>query len=205
MSIPSNKSTFLKNVVGPNCDFNGDIISAFSKTPRELFVDEAFKYKAYKDFALPIGSNQTISKPSTVAIMINQLKHGKCYNVLEIGTGSGYQTAILSRIFEQVYTVEILPQLYARATYILKKLFISNVSFKISNGWAGWPDFAPFDNIIISASLNDVPKELISQLRVGGIIVLPLSGFITKIVKKDDLSLEIKRISGCKFVDFVLE
>jgi len=133
-----------------------------------------------KTIALPIGYGQTISRPSTVAKMVSALNCNKKLTVLEVGTGSGYQTAILTKIFSHVYTIEILPNLYARASKILKSIYIGNVTFKIGNGFNGIPEFAPYDNIIISAELNKIPEPLVIQLKIGGTMVLPFNGYIVK-------------------------
>jgi protein-L-isoaspartate(D-aspartate) O-methyltransferase len=199
------KKVFINEIIAPACNHNPLIINAFESIPRERFLDDAFKFKAYKDMALPIGHHQTISKPSTVAKMLSYLNIHESLNVLEIGTGSGYQTALLSKIFLHIYTIEILPNLYAKASKILKSLYIGNVTFKIGNGYNGLPEYAPFDNIIISAELPKIPDPLIKQLKIGGVIIAPCNGYILKVVKKDNFDARIEKLDPCKFVNFVLE
>lgn len=195
---------FLKEVIAENCYNNIEIIEAFSKVPRHKFVDEALINIAYNDNALPIGYGQTISKPSTVAFMTYLLEPTKTDEILEIGTGSGFQTAILSRLCKTVYTVERIPQLYERASRILRNMHINNIRFKIDNGVVGWEENAPFDKIIITAGHWEIPKTLISQLKNDGRIVLPLNNEIV-VAKKEDGALIIQATyKKCKFVDFVL-
>jgi len=196
---------FIEDIIAPSCDRNPLILNAFESIPRELFLDNAFKFKAYKDIALPIGYHQTISKPSTVAKMIHGLYCNSSMNILEIGTGSGYQTAILSKIFSHVYTIEVLPNLYSRASKILKSIYISNVTFKIGNGANGFPEYAPYDNIIISAEVNKIPESLINQLKIGGVMVAPLNGQIVKIIKKGYSDFTTEKLGACKFVNFVID
>jgi protein-L-isoaspartate(D-aspartate) O-methyltransferase len=199
------KNKFINEIIVPACENNALIIKAFERVPREKFLDDAFKYRAYKDIALPIGHQQTISKPSTVAKMISGLFCNENANVLEIGTGSGYQTAILSKIFSHVYTIEVLPHLYSKASKILKSLYISNVTYKIGNGYNGLPEYAPYDNIIISAELSKIPEPLIKQLKIGGLMVAPYNGNIVKIMKIDNFDVNMEKLGTCKFVNFVLE
>lgn len=200
----SKKKIFIEDIIAPACKRNPLILNAFESIPRELFLDNAFKFKAYKDIALPIGYNQTISKPSTVAKMISGLYCNNSMNILEIGTGSGYQTAILAKIFSHVYTIEILPVLYSRASKILKSIYISNVTFKIGNGATGFPEYAPYDNIIVSAEVNKIPESLINQLKIGGVMVLPFNGHIVKIIKKSNSDFATEKLGTCKFVNFVI-
>ena len=200
----SKKKLFIENIIGPSCNRNPLVMSAFESIPRRLFIDEAFKFKAYEDIALPIGYGQTISRPSTVAKMVSALNCNKKLTVLEVGTGSGYQTAILTKIFSHVYTIEILPNLYARASKILKSIYIGNVTFKIGNGFNGIPEFAPYDNIIISAELNKIPEPLVIQLKIGGTMVLPFNGYIVKILKKNYTEITTEKLDTCKFVDFII-
>jgi len=195
---------FLKEIIAENCSNNIEIIEAFSKVPRHKFVDEALINIAYQDNALPIGYGQTISKPSTVAYMTYLLEPSNTDEILEIGTGSGFQTAILSRLCKTVYTVERIPQLYERASRILRSMHFGNIRFKIDNGNAGWEENAPFDKILITAGHTEIPKTLISQLKNGGRIVLPLNNEIVIAEKKDDTLILKNTSKECKFVDFVL-
>jgi len=194
---------YLREIVSKNCFNDERIVDAFSKVFRDKFVEEAFMLSAYEDKSLPIGFGQTISKPSTVAFMTYLLELNNEDIVLEIGTGSGFQTAILSKLCKTVYTVERIPQLYLRASSILKRMHCLNISFKIDNGKLGWIENSPFDKIIITAGHTVVPDELVTQLKEGGLIVMPLNEKIT-VIKKIDNSLKIlESDKECKFVNFV--
>ncbi len=143
-------------------------------TPRHIFVDEALASRAYEDTALPIGYGQTISQPYIVARMTEVLLGGgQCNKVLEIGTGSGYQTAVLAQLVDQVYSVERIPELHARARKALAEMHIRNVRFQLSDGSWGWKQFAPYDGIIVTAAPEQVPEELLAQLADGGRLVIP--------------------------------
>jgi protein-L-isoaspartate(D-aspartate) O-methyltransferase len=153
---------------------NLDVLEAIRQTPRHLFVDEALSSRAYEDTALPIGSNQTISQPYIVARMTEALlEGGELKNVLEIGTGSGYQTAILSPLVRRVYTVERIDALLNQAKERFKMLRLRNIRTKHSDGRMGLPEYAPFDGIIVTAAPEIIPQELIDQLAPGGRLVLP--------------------------------
>ncbi len=152
------------------------IKNAFLNVERHEFVAQALRFRAYEDISLPIGFNQTISHPSIVAYMTSLLELEGNERVLEIGTGSGYQAAILSKLCKQVYTVEIKPGLFEKAHSLLKfKLKITNIKCYLSDGSIGLPDIAPFDRIIVTCSSDDgIPEKLISQLKFDGIMVLPV-------------------------------
>ena len=195
---------FFKNIIAPNCNNDPLVINAFRKIPRSMFIDEAISTQAYADDALPIGFQQTISKPSTVALMTYSLNLSPQDVVLEIGTGSGYQTAILSILSKFVYTVERIPQLYNNTSTRLRKLFINNVKYKIGNGADGWDEYSPFDHIIITAGITHLPTQLLTQLKTGGSMLLPLNDCITKLTKTPD-EIEEKKIRYCKFVDFIID
>ncbi len=151
------------------------VLAAIGEIPRERFVEEALRAKAYADAPLPIGEKQTISQPWIVARMTELLEPDGRGRVLEIGTGSGYQAAVLSKVFELVYTVERLPALSRRAREVLRDLGILNVHFKIFDGSYGWGEFAPYPAIVVTASVPDVPEPLLSQLDEGGRMVVPVS------------------------------
>lgn len=180
-----------------------DVLNAFLKVPRHLFVPESLVREAYEDYPLPIGFGQTISQPYMIAYMVQALKPSKDLKVLEIGTGSGYTTAILSELFKEVYTVEIVPELSERAQKILKDLGYDNIYFKIGDGSEGWEEKAPFDRIIVTAAAPDVPEPLKGQLAEGGILVIPISrGFsdvLYRFIKKND-KLEGEELTYCSFV-----
>jgi protein-L-isoaspartate(D-aspartate) O-methyltransferase len=189
--------------VAESCFQDESIIEAFVKVPRHKFLDEALFALAYQDNALPIGFGQTISKPSTVAYMTYLLELRPEDEVLEIGTGSGFQAAILSRLCKMVYTVERIPQLYQRASSILRSLHFGNIRFKIDNGKVGWEENAPFDKIIITAGHTEIPEALVSQLKEGGKVVLPLNNEIVVGIKENG-EIKLKCTNRqCKFVDFV--
>jgi protein-L-isoaspartate(D-aspartate) O-methyltransferase len=194
---------YINEIVAPNCKNDQRIIDAFVKIDRLKFLDAAMASKAYKDDALPIGFGQTISKPSTVAFMTYMLQIKETDMILEIGTGSGFQAAILSYLADTVYTVERIPQLYQRASSIIRKQFINNVYFKIDNGKIGWEEKAPFDKIIVTAGADSMPEELLSQLKIGGKMVIPLKDEIVVIDKTKD-GIETKKTKSCSFVEFVL-
>jgi len=178
------------------------VINAMLKVPRHLFVDESQWDSAYNDYPLPIGMGQTISQPYIVAIMTESLKLTGKEKVLEIGTGSGYQAAILAEIVEQVYTVEIIPVLYERA----KKPLAEYTNVKLSNhdGYYGWKEFAPFDRIIVTAAPDHIPRPLIEQLKDGGIMVIPVgppgwNQVLWKVVKEND-DVKTMKIIDVSFV-----
>ena len=150
------------------------VLNAMQTVPREVFVPEDLKDQAYNDNPLPIGFDQTISQPYIVAFMTESLELQPEYKVLEIGTGSGYQAAILSRICCEVYTVEIIKELAGRAGEIFEKQLYDNIHIKVGDGHQGWPEQSPFDSIIVTAAGVDIPTPLISQLKVGGKMILPL-------------------------------
>lgn len=150
------------------------LLKAIEEVPRERFVDEAFEHKAWENTALPIGSGQTISQPYTVARMTALLELTPASRVLEIGTGSGYQTAILAHLVEHVCSVERIKGLQWQAKRRLKQLDLHNVSTRHGDGWLGWPSRGPFDAIIVTAAPPEIPSALMSQLDDGGIMVLPV-------------------------------
>lgn len=154
---------------------NERILAVMTETPRHIFVDEALASRAYEDTALPIGHNQTISQPYIVARMTELLLENGCPGkVLEIGTGCGYQTAILARLAAQVYSVERLEGLLKNAKDRLWELGIKTVGFRHGDGSEGWPEYAPFDAILVAAAPQTIPLALLEQLAIGGVMVLPL-------------------------------
>jgi protein-L-isoaspartate(D-aspartate) O-methyltransferase len=150
------------------------VLAALEAVPRHLFVPAGERGKAYADHPLPIGGGQTISQPYMVALMTSLLDLRPGARVLEIGTGSGYQAAILSRVAGEVYTIEILPPLAERARRILADLGCRNVHLRTGDGFQGWPEAAPFDGIIVTAAPPSVPDPLLQQLKVGGRLVIPV-------------------------------
>jgi protein-L-isoaspartate(D-aspartate) O-methyltransferase len=150
------------------------VVAAMRRVPRHLFVDEALRDRAYGDHPLPIGEQQTISQPYIVALMTSLLELRGSEKVLEVGTGSGYQTAVLAELARRVCSIERLPALATRARAVLERLGYTNVWIRIGSGTLGWPDEAPFDRILVAAAGPDVPPPLFEQLAEGGRMVLPL-------------------------------
>jgi len=155
---------------------NPAVLEAIRATPRHLFVDEALASRAYEDTALPIGCGQTISQPYIVARMTELLLEVEPRKVLEVGTGSGYQAAILSSLVDKVYSTERIETLASQARQRFRKLEYRNVRVQHSDGIWGWPQFEPFDAIIVTAGGEEIPKPLLEQLAVGGRLVMPLGG-----------------------------
>jgi len=151
-----------------------DVLAAVERVPRHRFVPKHLQQQAYDDRPLPIGQGQTISQPFVVALMTQALALTPESRVLEIGTGSGYQTAILAELAGEVYTVEVRPDLQARAKRILDALGYANIHYRTGDGWAGWSEKAPFDAIIVTAAAPEWPRALISQLAEGGRMVIPV-------------------------------
>jgi protein-L-isoaspartate(D-aspartate) O-methyltransferase len=170
---PSNKEMVETQIAGRGIR-DQRVLQAFADTDRIHFVIEEKLDSAYQDNPLPIGFEQTISQPYMVAEMTELLELEPTDRVLEIGTGSGYQTAILSKLASEVYTVEIIPELSLRAQSVLKKLGVENVMFKTGSGYEGWLEYAPFDAIIVTAAPEQIPDELVKQLTEGGRMVLPV-------------------------------
>ncbi len=182
---------------------NARVLGAMSKVPRQLFVDEKFAEFAYQDAPLPINENQTISQPYIVALMTQTAQLQPNHRVLEIGTGSGYQAAILSEIVKEVYSVEIIESLAREAKDRLQSLGYKNAQVKHGDGFQGWEEFAPFDAILITAATPKIPQPLWDQLREGGIMVLPLEEILGQdLVKLTKTSEGINReiITGVRFV-----
>ena len=185
---------------------NTAIYKAFEKIDRKLFVPEEYKEYAYEDRPLPIGSVQTISQPTMICIMLKVLDINPHNSVLEIGTGSGYTTALISQLAKKVYTIERLAELSYRAQKIFESLNLSNVKCKIGDGTIGWEEFAPYDRIIVTAAFDVIPETLIKQLKVSGILLTPVksgnSQYILKIKKLPD-RIEESIISECNFVEII--
>ena len=169
---------------------DGRVLGAMRAVPRHLFVPEAYRASAYEDAPLPIGAGQTISQPYIVALMSSLLELDGDEKVLEIGTGSGYQAAVLSRLVREVYTIEILDTLGRQAERTLGDMGYRNVHVRVGDGYQGWPEAAPFDAIIVTAAPEQVPEPLLQQLRVGGRMVIPLGNYF------QDLQLITKTPDG---------
>lgn len=152
------------------------VLDAMRTVPRHLFVPPGLEHEAYEDGPLPIGCEQTISQPYVVASMTEHLELTYNSRVLEIGTGSGYQAAVIAEIAKEVYSVEIVKKLLEQARSLLEKLHYRNVRTRLGDGYAGWPEFAPYDAIVVTAAAPRIPEALIEQLAEGGVIVMPLKG-----------------------------
>ena len=185
------------------------LIEVMNKVPRHLFVDEGLRGHAYTDGSLPIGFKQTISQPYIVAAMSAALELQGNERVLEVGTGSGYQTAILAMLAKRVYSVERISALAARARKVLDYLQLSNVNIKIADGTTGWKDQAPFDGILVAAGAPDVPQEYLAQLAIGGKLVLPVGGYhqqsLIRITRLADEQFHREELMGCRFVPLIGE
>ncbi len=184
------------------------VLSAMRTVPRHLFVSEALMDQAYGDFPLPIGDQQTISQPYIVAEMTGALQLTDEDRVLEIGTGSGYQAAILAKIAYRVYTIERIHSLYLKTRKLFDKLYYHNIVTKYSDGTAGWRDESPFDAIIVTAGAPDIPKVLVNQLAVHGRLVIPVGDqYSQSLIKlyKDEGGVHETNLGGCRFVKLVGE
>jgi protein-L-isoaspartate(D-aspartate) O-methyltransferase len=159
------------------------VLAAMSRVPRHELVPEDVRAHAYEDRPLPIGHDQTISQPFVVAYMTEQLQLRGGERVLEVGTGSGYQAAVLAEIAGEVYTIEIVEPLGKRAQADLQRLGYQNVHVRVGDGYRGWPELAPFDAIVVTAAPERVPQPLVDQLAVGGRLVLPVGGFDQELVR----------------------
>ena len=182
------------------------VLQAMLKVKRHLFLPEGARRHAYEDSALPIEKNQTISQPYIVALMTELAGLKPEYKVLEIGTGSGYQAAVLAELVKKVYTIEIIPELAEQAKERLKKLGYENIEIIVGDGYKGWPQEEPFDAIIVTAAAREVPQELLKQLKPGGRLVIPIGNFYQElycITKKEDGTFEQKNIIPVRFVPMV--
>ncbi len=182
------------------------VLEAMQKVRRDLFVEEALVGEAYNDHPLPIGDNQTISQPFIVALMTEALELKGNEKVLEIGTGSGYQTAILAELADKVYTVERIRALMVKARTLLADLNYRNILFKAFDGTLGWDEYAPYDAIIVTAGAPKIPLPLLDQIGEGGRLVIPIgdrySQELIKLTKKKDAYIQ-ESLGGCRFVNLV--
>ena len=185
---------------------NLSVLEAMSRVPRHLFAQDSLQHRAYGDTPLPIGENQTISQPYIVGAMTEALALKGEERVLEIGTGSGYQTAIIAELCRQVFTIERLNNLSRKAQNILERLNYMNIVFKMFDGTYGWPDQAPFDAILITASAPEIPDSLVKQLGDGGRLVAPIGGAdkqkLVVLTKKGD-RVSRRDLVNCKFVPLI--
>lgn len=183
------------------------VLEAMARIQRHLFVDEKNRVMAYEDHPLPIGEGQTISQPYVVAIMTETLKLKSTDRVLEIGTGSGYQAAVLAEIAKEVYTIEIRKSLAETAAKRLKDLGYKNVKVKYADGYYGWEEYGPFDAIIITAAANHIPAPLIRQLKEGGRLIIPLGSTVyyqtLTVGTKRKGDLDVEQMGAVSFVPMV--
>jgi protein-L-isoaspartate(D-aspartate) O-methyltransferase len=185
---------------------NREILNVFRKIDRHIFVKAENLKQAYEDFPLPIGEDQTISQPYITALMTELLYPSSGEIILEVGTGSGYQSAILAHLAKFVVTVEIKQSLAERAKRILKSLDLTNVTVMIGNGKLGWKEKAPYDGIIVSAGAEEIPTNLLDQLKVGGRMVIPIGkngNHKLNLVLKEENEIKVKEIIDCSFVPMI--
>ena len=185
-----------------------DVLAAIEHTPRDLFVEEAFREHAYDDTALPINCGQTISQPTIVAWMTWALEIEPHMRVLEIGTGSGYQAAILARLARRVYTIERHRELLGQAEERFKQLGLTNIVTRAGDGSKGWKEAAPFERIMVTAAAGEVPATLLEQLAPGGIMVVPVGAnvadqILLRIQKGSDGAISTKHLMNVRFVPLV--
>jgi protein-L-isoaspartate(D-aspartate) O-methyltransferase len=183
------------------------VLSAIERIPREAFVPAPFQDQSYENMALPIGRGQTLSQPQVVAMMTQALSVTKRMKVLEVGTGSGYQASILSRLCRRVYTIERYRELLSEAEERFTNLRLHNVTTKLGDGYKGWKEQAPFERIIITAAPKEIPEALLEQLAIGGILVLPLGsqGNNQELIRitRTENGFDHENLGGVRFVPLV--
>jgi protein-L-isoaspartate(D-aspartate) O-methyltransferase len=181
------------------------VLRAMRTVPRHEFVSESYAARAYEDSPLPIGSGQTISQPYIVALMTELVDPRPEHRVLEVGTGSGYQAAVLAQLVREVYTIEIVPELARPATQRFARLGYDNVYVREGDGYRGWPEHAPFDGIVVTAGATEIPKPLVEQLKPGGRMVIPVGSrrahqTLQVVVKNPDGTINIRDVAPVRFV-----
>ncbi len=200
------RERMVKNQLIPRSIKDERVLEAMGKIPRHLFIEEALAGEAYNDHPVPIGEKQTISQPYIVALMTETLELKGDENTLEIGTGSGYQTAILAELSSRVYTVERIKSLLVNARKLLAELGYSNILFKAFDGTLGWNEYAPFDAIMVTAGAPSLPGPLMDQLADNGRMIVPVgdrySQELIKVIRKGN-SLEQENLGGCRFVNLI--
>lgn len=184
---------------------NAKVLDAMGKVPRHFFVPEELRDSAYADGPLPIGAGQTISQPYIVAYMTEILELSGAERVLEVGTGSGYQSAVLAEIVKDVFTIEVVATLSQRAQDVLKSLGYVNIQFKIGDGTRGWKDFAPYEAIMVTAAPGSVPKVLQEQLQVGGRMIIPIGVDYQELVlvRREEKTFKETRLLPVRFVPLI--
>jgi len=200
------RERMVKNQLASRGVADEGVLQAMGKIPRHLFISEALAGEAYNDHPVPIGEKQTISQPYIVALMTEALELKGKENTLEIGTGSGYQTAILAELSSRVYTIERIKSLLVDARKLLAQLGYSNILFKAFDGTLGWKEYAPFDAIMITAGAPSLPEPLMDQLADNGRMIIPVGDRYTqeliKVTKKGE-NLEQESLGGCRFVNLI--
>ncbi len=182
------------------------VLQAVRKVPRHLFIPRHLWDQAYNDYPLPIGADQTISQPYIVALMTEILELKATDRVLELGTGSGYQAAILAELAAEVYSIDRMGDLAKRAKSVLDSLGYANVQIRVGDGTLGWPEAAPFDGIIVTAGAPKVPRPLTEQLALGGRLVIPVGDMFSQTltcVRKTESGLKFEYHGGCRFVRLI--
>lgn len=184
---------------------DSNVLAAMQKVERHLFVPQSLQKSSYNDSPLSIEFGQTISQPFIVAYMTQELRLTPHDKVLEIGTGSGYQAAILAEIVDEVYTIEIVKELADRSSLQLKKMGYTNITVKHGDGYQGWPEHAPFDAIIVTAAPKKIPAKLIEQLKVGGRMIIPVGGFLQELylITKNSEGVVKQELISVRFVPMV--
>jgi protein-L-isoaspartate(D-aspartate) O-methyltransferase len=200
------REQMVKNQIEARGITDPEILRAMRKVPRHLLVPEDQREYAYEDRPLPIGEGQTISQPFIVAYMTDLISPKKYMEVLEIGTGSGYQAAVLAEIVKEVYTIEIVEKLGTQAKKDLDKLGYSNIHTRIGDGYQGWPEQSPFDAIIVTAAAEKIPQPLVDQLQEGGKMVIPIgmAGQVQELMLLEKIKGKIKttNLGAVRFVPF---
>jgi protein-L-isoaspartate(D-aspartate) O-methyltransferase len=198
------RQQMVKTQLVPRGINDADVLRAMGKVERHRFVPASQQESAYRDYPLPIGEGQTISQPYIVALMTQLLAANKDSKVLEIGTGSGYQAAVLAELAKEVYTIEIIESLGKSAEARLRELGYENVHVRVGDGYAGWPEHAPFDGVIVTCACREAPEPLVSQLAEGGRMVIPVGSSLSyqtlMLFEKKGGVLRKKDITGCVFV-----
>ncbi|MCK4508213.1 MAG: protein-L-isoaspartate(D-aspartate) O-methyltransferase [Desulfuromonadales bacterium] len=183
------------------------VIDAMLKVPRHKFVEEALEGQAYQDAPLPIGEKQTISQPYMVAVMSEALVLNGSETVLEVGTGSGYQAAVLALLADRVFSLERIPSLARRARKVLDECGFSKVNIRVADGTHGWQDMAPFDAIVVTAGAPEVPQDYLDQLTVGGRLIIPVGNrndqILMRITRTGEQEYQEEQMLGCRFVPLI--